>query len=483
MRRMRHQLCVVGVFLTIGLCRIGAQDLYFPPTTGQTWETVAPASLGWRLAAIDSLLDYLESNNTRAFIVLKDGRIAIERYFGSFARDSAWYWASAGKTLTAVLVGIAQEGGLLTLADTTSRWLGRGWTSCPPEKEDGITIRHQLTMTTGLDDDVADPYCTEPHCLRYRADAGTRWAYHNGPYTLLDTVIRIATGTTLNQFFFTRVAAPTGMTGIFLKSGYNTVFFSTARSMARFGLLILNRGRWDTTAVLRDSTYFHHMTHTSQSINQAYGYLWWLNGTSSYMIPQTQFVFPGSMTPSAPPDMIAALGKNGQFVNVVPSLGLVFVRMGDSPDNLLVPFLLNEEIWQRLNAVLSISTSVPQPDRPRSLPQSLRLEQNYPNPFNPVTMLRYSLGDGTGVQESHAIFELGSGSEESGAENPGVGKILVRLAVYDLLGREVAVLVDEWQAPGRHAVTFNASAHASGVYTVVLTAGGSVAARPIVLVR
>ena len=44
------------------------------------------------------------------------------------------------------------------------------------------------------------------------------------------------------------------------------------------------------------------------------------------------------MNPSAPNDMIAALGKNGQFINVVPSMKLVFIRMGDAPDNSMVPF-------------------------------------------------------------------------------------------------------------------------------------------------
>jgi hypothetical protein len=116
-------------------------------------------------------------------------------------------------------------------------------------------------------------------------------------------------------------------------------------------LLILNKGNWDGNQVMTDTSYFRQMTHTSQPINLAYGYLWWLNGTSTFMVPQSQFVFPGPMCPNAPTDMIAAMGKNGQFLNVVNSQELVWLRMGDAPDGNEVPFLMNDQIWAHLNAL------------------------------------------------------------------------------------------------------------------------------------
>jgi CubicO group peptidase (beta-lactamase class C family) len=338
--------------------RVYAQPLYFPPLIGNQWETISPAALGWNVSQIDPLFDFLNQNNTKAFIVLVDGKIVLEKYFGTFQQDSLWYWASAGKTLTSFLVGIAQQEKYLSLNDATSRWLGAGWTSPPRDRENLITVRHQLTMTSGLDDGVADPYCTEPRCLIYKADAGTRWAYHNGPYTLLDSVIQSATGQTLNQYFIAKVRNKIGMNGVFLKLGYNNVYFSTARSMARFGLLILNKGKWSQTPVLADSAYFHEMVNTSQNLNLSYGYLWWLNGKPSFMLPQTQFVFAGALNKDAPPDMFAALGKNGQLLNVVPSMNLVMVRMGEAPENVLVPTTLNNQIWQKLNLVINQPTGV-----------------------------------------------------------------------------------------------------------------------------
>lgn len=343
---------ILFAFIVAFTSIVRGQNLYFPPLTGSTWATTDPQSLGWCTEAIPPLYDFLESTHTRAFIVLKDGKIVLEKYFGSFARDSVWYWASAGKTLTAFTVGIAQQEGLLHLSDSSSHYLGKGWTSLSPAQEGRITVRHQLTMTTGLRDGPPDSDCTLPGCLVYMADPGSRWAYHNAPYTLLDKVLEAASKQNFNSYVATRVLSKTGIRGLFVKSGYNNVFFSTARSMARFGLLLLNQGRWANTPVLSDTAYLRQMTSSSQSLNPSYGYLTWLNGKDRLMVPSSQIVFRTSLSPSAPPDMYAAMGKNGQFLNVVHSQNLVWVRMGDAPDNSSVPFTLNEDIWQRLRTVI-----------------------------------------------------------------------------------------------------------------------------------
>ena len=451
MRRVLFVLLIAGGIVVP--FRSDAQQLYFPPLVGQTWETVSPASLGWNAGAIDSLRTFLGDQNTRAFILLKDGRIAIEMYFGTFTKDSAWYWASAGKTLTSFMIGIAQREGALSLDDTTSRWLGTGWTSEPLLKENTITVRHQLSMTGGLDDGVVDPYCTESSCLVYKADAGSRWAYHNGPYTLLDSVLRVATGTTINSFFSSRIGTKTGMTGLFFRQGYNNIFASTARSMARFGLLVLNRGFWGATPVLDDTAYVRAMSASSQQINPSYGYLWWLNGKSSYMIPQTQISFPGPLNPSAPASMFAALGKNGQFINVVPGQNIVFVRMGDAPDNALVPFMMNEDIWKYVNRIIP-TTSTGVADR-GTAPSAFMLHQNYPNPFNPSTMIGYAL--------------------------PGSAEVV--LTIHDVLGREVGRINEGWRGAGEHVVRYDASTLAGGVYFYRVSAGRFSAAKAMVVLR
>lgn len=366
-------LVISALFLSLN---IGAQTLYFPPSTDNTWDTIAPTTLGYCQDNIDSLYYFLEAENTKAFILLKDGKIVLEKYFGTHTQNSLWQWASAGKTITAFMVGMAQQEGHLSITDTTSTYLGQGWTNCTPAQEEKITIRHQLTMTSGLDDGVADPFCTLDSCLAYKADAGTRWAYHNAPYTLLDKVIEQATGVTLNSYTTQKLKNPIGMTGTFVPIDYNNVFVSNARSMARFGLLMLNHGNWNGNQILTDTTYFNQMVNTSQTINPSYGYLWWLNGKSSYMIPQTQFVFPGNLCAHAPSDMIVAMGKGGQFLNVVPSQNLVWLRMGDEPNNSLVPFLLNNDIWTYVNALQCTKTGINNTIYPNNVVQL------FPNPSN-----------------------------------------------------------------------------------------------------
>jgi CubicO group peptidase (beta-lactamase class C family) len=352
-----------------------SQNLYFPPINGSIWDTLSPQELNWCSNKIDSLYTYLDDNNTKAFILLKDGKIVLEKYFGTHTANSVWQWASAGKTITSFMVGIAQQENFLSINDTTASYLGQGWTNCTPTQEQKITIKDQLSMTSGLDEAAGDPFCTDDTCLIYKADAGTRWAYHNGPYTLLDGVIENATGSTLNAYTTAKLKTPTGISGGFVPVDYNNVYFSNARSMARFGLLILNEGVWDGNPIMTDNNYFQEMVNTSQTLNETYGYLWWLNGKTSYLLPGSQFAFSGSLSPNAPDDMFAAMGKDGQFINVVPSQNLVWIRMGEAPDNLPVPYLMNDEIWKYLNELNCTATNLEPRDKEDNL---LTI---YPNPF------------------------------------------------------------------------------------------------------
>lgn len=330
--------------------------IYFPPITGQ-WETTTVSSLGWNTDSITSLYNNLQDNGTRAFIVLKEGKIVLEKYWGKtllgtddFDAEKFWYWASAAKTLTGFTVGKAEEEGHLHLSDKTSDYLGETWTSLTKEQQDKITVWHQLTMTSGLDDVRADD--TLAASLVYKADAGTRWAYHNAPYTLLERVVENATAQDYNTYFNAVLQNKIGMNGYWQWSGPLHLYLSNARSAARFGILIQNNGVWAGNQLLNTQFIDASIT-TSQQINKAYGYLWWLNGSESYYIPQSQIEFPGMFLPDAPADVYSAVGKNGQYISVSPSNGLVIIRMGDSPDQSLVPLLYLNDIWGMMDGVMN----------------------------------------------------------------------------------------------------------------------------------
>jgi hypothetical protein len=90
------------------------------------------------------------------------------------------------------------------------------------------------------------------------------------------------------------------------------------------------------------------------------------------------------------------------------------------------------------------------------------LEQNYPNPFNPLTIIKYTI---------------------AGGREQGSGITAVKLVVYDLLGMEVAVLVNERKTQGSYDVAFDASGLASGVYVYCLSAGSNLESRKMVLLK
>lgn len=96
-------------------------------------------------------------------------------------------------------------------------------------------------------------------------------------------------------------------------------------------------------------------------------------------------------------------------------------------------------------------------DKPPPVVGAFHLDQNYPNPFNPGTTIHFTLPEGVYGRTS--------------------------LRVFDVLGREVATLVDEVMKPGRYVRVFDGRALASGVYYCRLQAGGVAQTKRLVLVK
>ncbi len=327
-------------------------ELYFPPVNQDTWEQMPPRDVGWCTNSLNDLQGFLSNTNSKAFIILKDGKIVVEWYFDGFRAQNTWYWASAGKTMTAFLTGIAQQQALLNINDPTSNYLGQGWTSLDIEQENQITIKNQLSMTTGLDYEVQNLNCVSPNCLTYKAPPGSQWYYYNAPYTLLINVIENASNQNINQFAKINILDKIGMNGAYLNLGSARVFNSNPRSMARFGLLVLNRGKWANEDILVDTGYFDEMTNSSQSMNPSYGYLWWLNGKSRLILPGSANAITRTFVPTAPVDVISGIGANDQCLFVIPSENMVIIRMGENsgiPRNFSGSF--ENELWQKIAAL------------------------------------------------------------------------------------------------------------------------------------
>lgn len=327
-----------------------AESMYFPSNNDTLWERKSLSGLGWNQSAVESLKDFLIQKNTKSFMILINGRIVMEEYFDGHTSTSSWQWNSAGKTLVATATGIAQQEGLLNINNKVSQYLGTGWTSEPIEKENLITSKHLLTMTSGIDD--TSEFVIKSN-LTYLADAGTRWSYHNVFQKLMD-VVAAAGNQDFESYFNAKLKNKIGMDGYWNNGLIFKIYYSNTRSMARFGLLALNKGKWNNEQIINESFFIESIS-SSQNINPSYGYLWWLNGKTSYMVPGGQTVYQGPLVPDAPADMYAAMGADDQRIYVIPGKNMVVIRMGNASDPANPNFALSgfdNDLWQKINAVI-----------------------------------------------------------------------------------------------------------------------------------
>jgi CubicO group peptidase (beta-lactamase class C family) len=318
---------------------------YFPSPSG--WETVDPAAVGWNPAALQSALDFAGARSSRAVVVAVGGRVVAQQSWGvalGFARDIA----SAQKSVTALLIGNLVAAGRLAVREPVATYLGRGWTKTTPDQERLITVRHLLTMTSGLTDD-----------LRFEAVPGTRWRYNTNAYQELPRVVEAITARTIDAVTRAELFDPIGVSsasgwrdrlgnGPFAKDGNGRRIqglLMTAPDMARVGLLVVRGGQWNGRSVLEDPRYLATALDSSQDLNPSYGYLWWLNGKSAHVLPGPPVRRPGPLIPTAPTDLVAALGKDDQTIYVCRSLDLVVTRIGANAGG-----GFDVELWRRLVA-------------------------------------------------------------------------------------------------------------------------------------
>lgn len=315
---------------TSGSRTAGAVAEYWPPASGP-WERVEPAAAGWDVGALEAAVALAGERATGSLRVLLDGRVLVAREWGvppDFARDVA----SCQKSLVGLLVLVARDRDLLALDDAVTTHLGSGWSGTSPDREGGITVRHLLTMTSGLDDR-----------LRWAAPPGTTWRYNTTAYHRLQPVLERATATELAALSREWVTAPIGAVRStwYRRPGPDPTgrpvlgLTMTTDDMARLGLLVLRGGAWDGAPVIAAPTLEEALA-PSQELNPAYGHLWWRNGAAApYRIP------------GAPEDLVAALGNEDQKIYVSRSAGLVVSRLGErggsgppsSPDSFDSAFL------------------------------------------------------------------------------------------------------------------------------------------------
>ncbi len=264
--------------------------------------------------------------------------------------------ASAQKSVVSILVGIAIGKGLLRLDDGVSAIVGAGWSRAPVAQESAITVRHLLSMTSGLD-----------VTARYAAAPGSTWAYNLGStWHTLKAVLCAVAQLPLNGLLAQWLTGPLGMAQSEFVDRPTAVpeqarefalypdgraiegFVSTAQDLTRFGVAVASAGCLANVDLGVAGGYLRQSLSPSSQFNPSYGLLWWLNGQTFSVSPQGERV-EGPMLPAAPADTVCALGALGRSVYIVPSRGLVIVRMGGSPgENVLAASRFGRELFELL---------------------------------------------------------------------------------------------------------------------------------------
>jgi hypothetical protein len=274
---------------------------------------------------------------TRAVVVLHNGQIVAERYAPGYAADMRLQGWSMAKSVTAALVGLRAGEGRLALDGPAPV---PEWRERKDDPRAAITLRQLLQMSSGLAfaERYGDPFAdvmrmlfTEPSAGAFAAsrplDAppGTRWEYASGTTNIVARVLAQSFASPqaalayARRALFDRIGMASAViepdaSGAFVGSSF---MYATARDWARFGLLHAQDGVWDGERVLPVGWVAFVRSAAPAAPKASYGAHWWLElGT------------PSGSEARLPPDAFHAAGHGGQFVTVVPSRGVVVVRLG-----------------------------------------------------------------------------------------------------------------------------------------------------------
>ncbi|MBM4252015.1 MAG: hypothetical protein FJ146_08595 [Deltaproteobacteria bacterium] len=379
----------------------GQKPLAYDQTLG--WRRCLPAKLGIDQAKLESAIKSAADpkNRVTSILVTRHGYIAAEAYFGCDDESgtsnctnasTVHHSYSMAKSVTATLIGLAIADGKIPSVDAKAgTWIPQWrYPGCLPrcDGRQNITIRHLMTLTSGLDwsedwnsdrgvwnfpgqFDLAmmdgagrsrDPVAyVALQGLRERPDGesyqpGDYAFYSTGDPAVLSQVIQEAIGQSVADYAYTRIFKPIGMTAEWLgdMSGRTRSYarlYATARDFAKFGQLYLDRGRWQGQQLIpRDwidasltpcgGLWDSKLSLAQQKCFAFYGFLWHLDMPlrfSSQAPPSLKVAaFKPEELEDLPHDAYLAEGIFGQMIAIIPSLDMIIVRTADDDRSLEV---------------------------------------------------------------------------------------------------------------------------------------------------
>ncbi len=294
-----------------------------PKAESWQWASAAPDELGFNSGTLEAALDKIgRMDGIYSILIVRNGYLAVERYYREGYRDKPHNLKSASKSVLSALVGIAIDEGYLRLDQPISEILPQAKKLNDSRKSD-ITVRHLLSMTSGLtptsyesysewvlNDDWVEAALNQPLV----ADPGNRFEYSTADTHILSAVLTAATGMSTREFAIKKLFDPMEITiqgwaadpiGIY-QGGNNLALIP--RDMAKIGLLYLDGGKFEDQQIL-PAWWVDVSTRpgrlSTHKIYGAYGYLWYSR--------------PGGT------DSFVAVGYGGQYIYVSPAYNTVIV--------------------------------------------------------------------------------------------------------------------------------------------------------------
>lgn len=294
------------------LCLLSASSTH--AARDDNWPINTPEANGLSTEALDQASDAVKKVSLRyCLAVIKDGELIYDQnYYGS--ANQKFYAYSVTKTFTAILIGMAQAQGYLSVDDKISDWLSE----LPSGMNPGATIRDVMGQVS-----QSDPL-------------GSDFSYNSGAVIdSLGQVLTQATGMASEDYAQQQLLDRLDMQYTTwnsdsdgnIKVGLGVR--SSCRDLARIGQLMLNEGVWEGQPLL-DASFISDMTQPSYpDANSNYGYLTWLNQSNG----EWHRPFKSGtdvMLEGAPTNVYFATGFLGQFIVVIPDQNIVVTSMGTS---------------------------------------------------------------------------------------------------------------------------------------------------------
>ncbi len=275
---------------------------------------------------LNAAFSYAASHHSRGVVVMREGVIVAERYWQGWAPDSSAVIHSATKGVVAILIGMCLHDGHITSLDQSAADFFPVWKDQP---QHAITIRHLLTMTSGLHSppllSMRPGAVKDEHTLglnlKLMQRPGSAWEYNTAAFRLLYSVIEIASGTNLDEYTRRRLLEPLGAQHTHWRSRQHNgteIFLNlvcSALDMALIGQLVAQYGQWNGRQLLHPS-YVEAALRPSLRFKPVYGYAFWLNPNKRLL-------------PDCPADTVMSIGAQDVRIFVIPSLQLVVTRLGE----------------------------------------------------------------------------------------------------------------------------------------------------------